>query len=135
MEVRTNITGSASVQIVSDPDGVNPSDVFELVVTALEETRPGGAPRYRLEVRIGDEDDFAAHEDDAPSYPETIVDTVVVSGEYHHDRSLLTAFDRLAGDLSALRDMVEAESQPDVLDRLDNALDRFDETRNMVKED
>lgn len=64
-------TEYATVQLETEYDGVNPTDVFEFTV-ALR-SRPHHAPRsFLVEVRAGTSIEFAEHEDDAESFPDTL---------------------------------------------------------------
>lgn len=111
MEVRVAQVGgySAEILIVERDDGVNPPGVIELSIMETPQSRDTDGPStYRVELRTGTAVEFAEHEDDAESFPETIF-CENVTPEAH-----------VATETHGLRDLARvARTLQDIYDRAD----------------
>lgn len=58
------------VQVSEQPDGTNPPRIFEVVIR--HDPYGSETAKWGVELRAGDAVEFAAHEDDAESYPDTV---------------------------------------------------------------
>lgn len=77
MNVRITQMNPVIVQVWEEPDGVNPPNVVELVVTEPQGDNLLGGKSFMVELRHGNGFEFDVHEDDAESFPDTLFQDIL----------------------------------------------------------